>query len=271
MSTIATPPDGVAGLSSGGSLTRTIDRWIYVFMAASFIAYALAGFIPASLEKMAAVEAGQRPPFPLAMHVHASLMGAFLVLLFVQSTLVATGRKQLHQTIGIAGLAIGPALVIVGFILVPTMYNQVWSGMQAAPPEVQAGMAEGLRAFDNIMLMQLRIGILFPIFLAIALLARRTDAGLHKRMMFLSVAPALPAAFDRMTFLPTTLPASPLSPDLYTIAAIAPMLLWDVFRTRTLHKAYVIWFALFLGASLVVHLLWDSEWWHATAPRLVGL
>lgn len=271
MSTVATPPEGVAGLSSGGGLTRTIDRWIYVIMAASFVIYALAGFIPASLDKMAMVEAGQRPPFPLVMHVHAALMGAFLLLLLVQSTLVATGRRQLHQTIGVAGLAIGPALVIVGFILVPTMYQQVWGGMQAAPPPVQAEMQQGLRAFDNIMLMQIRIGILFPIFLAIALLARRTDSGLHKRMMLLSVAPALPAAFDRMTWLPTSLPASPLSPDLYTLAAIAPMLLWDVFRTRTLHKAYVIWLALFLAAALVVHLLWDSAWWHATAPKLVGL
>lgn len=272
MNTFATTPaEGAATAASGGTLTRAIDRWIYVFMAASFIIYALAGFIPASLEKMAAVEAGQRPPFPLAMHVHATLMGAFLLLLFVQATLVATGRKQLHQTIGVAGLAIGPALVIVGFILVPTMYNQVWSGMQAAPPPIQAAMQEGLRNFDNIMLMQLRIGILFPIFLAIALLARRTDSGLHKRMMLLSVAPALPAAFDRMAWMPTTLPASPISPDLYTLMAIAPMLLWDLYRTRTIHKAYVIWFGLFLAASLAVHLLWNSEWWHATAPKLVGL
>ena len=271
MSTVATPPEGVAGLSSGGALTRSIDRWIYVVMAASFVIYALAGFVPASLAKMAAVEAGQRPPFPLAMHVHAALMGAFLLLLLTQTTLVATGRRQLHQTLGVAGLAIGPALVIVGFILVPTMYHQIWSGMQAAPPPVQAAMQEGLRNFDNIMLLQIRIGILFPIFLTIALLARRTDSGLHKRMMLLSVAPALPAAFDRMSWMPTTLPASPLSPDLYTLMAIAPMLLWDLYRTRTLHRAYVIWFALFLAASLFVHVAWNTEWWHATAPKLVGL
>jgi hypothetical protein len=143
--------------------------------------------------------------------------------------------------------------------------------MQAAPPPIQAEMQEGLRNFDNIMLLQIRIGITFPILLAIALLARRTDSGLHKRMMILSIAPALPAAFDRMTWLPTTLPASPLAPDLYTLAAIAPMFLWDVFRTRTIHKAYVIWFAFFLVGAVIVHLLWNTEWWHATAPRLVGL
>ena len=271
MSTFTTSPAESGAHASGGALVRAIDRWIYVIMAVSFITYTLVGFVPDSLMKMELVAAGQRPPFPAVLHVHSILMGAFLLLLLAQTTLMATGRRQLHQTLGIAGLAIGPALVIVGFILVPTMYHQVWGGMQAAPPPIQAEMQQGLRAFDNIMLLQIKIGILFPIFLAIALLARRTDSGLHKRMMILSIAPALPAAFDRMTWLPTTLPASPLAPDLYTLAAIAPMFLWDVFRTRAIHKAYVIWFALFLAAGIAVHLLWDSEWWHATAPKLVGL
>jgi hypothetical protein len=56
--------------------THALDRWIYVITAASFIAIVLAGFIPSSLEKIAAVEAGRRPPFPLVMHLHALLMGA---------------------------------------------------------------------------------------------------------------------------------------------------------------------------------------------------
>jgi hypothetical protein len=272
MSTVVTPvPGDAASSASGSALASAIDRWIYVFMAVSFITYVLVGFVPDSLMKMSLVEAGQRAPFPAALHVHAVLMGAYLLLLLSQTTLMATGRRELHQTLGVAGLIIGPALVVVGFILVPTMYHQVWGGMQAAPPPIQAEMQEGLRNFDNIMLLQIRIGITFPILLAIALLARRTDSGLHKRMMILSIAPALPAAFDRMTWLPTTLPASPLAPDLYTLAAIAPMFLWDVFRTRTIHKAYVIWFAFFLVGAVIVHLLWNTEWWHATAPRLVGL
>ena len=76
--------------SADSSFAQTVDRWIYVFMAASFIAYTLTGFIPDSLAKIAAVEAGQRPPFPLALHAHAVLMGAFLVLLLAQSVLAAT-------------------------------------------------------------------------------------------------------------------------------------------------------------------------------------
>jgi hypothetical protein len=253
------------------SLARAVDRWIYVFMAVSFIAYTLIGFIPDSLAKMAAVDAGQRAPFPLVLHAHAILMGAFLLLLLAQSLLAATGRLQYHRTLGIAGFVLGPALVIVGLTLVPTIYHQVWDAAQSAPPEIRPMIEQGLRVFENIMLLQIRIGVLFPIFLAIAIAARKSDPGLHKRMMFLAVAIALPAAFDRMSWLPTSLPGSALTPELYTILAVAPMFMWDLVRTRTVHKAYVIWALVSLPAAIVVHTLWDSEWWHATARQLVGV
>ena len=256
---------------SDSSFVRAVDRWIYVFMAASFIVYTLTGFVPDSLAKIAAVESGERPPFPLALHAHAILMGMFLLLLLAQSLLAATGRLQYHRALGIAAFVVGPALVIVGLILVPTMYHQVWDAAQSAPPDVRPMIEQGLREFDNIMLIQLRVGVLFPIFLAIALAARRSDPGLHKRMMFLAVVIALPAAFDRMSWLPTSLPGNALTVDLYPLLAIAPMFLWDLARTRTVHKAYVIWALVSLPAAVMVHSLWDSEWWHATARWLVGV
>ena len=42
------------------ALTAFIDRWIYVFMAVMLIALVLIGFVPDSLQIIAAVEAGQR-------------------------------------------------------------------------------------------------------------------------------------------------------------------------------------------------------------------
>ena len=89
-----------SGRAPASSLTRFVDRWIFVLMAAWFIAITLTAFIPSSLEKIAAVEVGMRPPFPMMLHAHAVLMGAFLVLLLVQALLVATGRQQYHQKLG---------------------------------------------------------------------------------------------------------------------------------------------------------------------------
>lgn len=274
MATVA--PGRVAGIRPQDRLSGTpragaVDRWIYVFTAASFVAIVLAGFVPDSLAKLAEVQAGQRPPFPFVLHLHALLMGSFLLLLLAQTILVPTGRCALHRRIGMAAMVIAPAIVVVGFVLVPTIYHSVWSAAQAAPPGAREKLQQTLPILDNIMLMQLRIGILFPLFLAIGLRARAGDAGLHKRMMILATAMALPAAIDRMPWLPTTFPFSPLATDLYTLLAVAPMVLWDIARNRSLHRAYRIWLAVNLPFALAVHSLWGSRWWHAAAPRLMGV
>lgn len=256
---------------TGTPRAHAIDRWIYVFTAASFIVICLAGFIPDSLGKIAAVQAGERPPFPLVLHMHAVLMGSFLLLLLAQTWLMATGRRALHMRLGLLAMVLAPALVIVGFILVPTTYHGLWDAAQAAPPAAREKIQQFISVLENIMLLQIRIGILFPLFLIIGLRARHGQAGLHKRMMILAVAMALPAGIDRIPWLPHTMPVSPLSPDLYTLLAVAPMFLWDVFRNRRVHEAYWIWLAVNIPFAIAVHGLWDTAWWHATARQIMGV
>jgi hypothetical protein len=256
---------------SGTPRAHAIDRWIFVFMAAWFIAIVLAGFIPDSLMKVGMVKAGVRPPFPLVLHMHAVLMGSFLLLLLTQSWLMATGKSANHMRLGMLALVLAPALVVVGFVLAPTMYGQVWQGAQSAPPGIRERLQETLPHLDNILLLQIRVGIVFAILMFIALMARGRNAGIHKRMMFLATAMALPAGIDRITWLPTTLPGSPLAPDLYTLLAVSPMFVWDAVRNRSVHPAYFIWLAVSLPFTIAVHGLWDTDWWHAMAPRIMGV
>jgi len=256
---------------SGTPRAHPIDRWIYVFTAASFIVIVLAGFIPSSLAKIAAVQAGERPPFPLIMHVHAVLMGSFLLLLLAQTTLMATGRREYHMRLGLLAMVLAPALVVVGLILAPTMYHQTLEALQSAPPEAREKLQKALLFSENIKLIQLRNGILFSLFLIVGLRARGRDAGLHKRMMILATVVTLPAGIDRIPWLPKSLPDSPLSPDLYTLLAFSPMFIWDVVRNRYVHKAYWIWLGIALPFTVAVHALWDTEWWHAAARQLMGV
>lgn len=256
---------------SGTPRAHSIDRWIFVFMAVWFIAIVLAGFIPDSLMKIEMVKAGARPAFPMVLHMHAVLMGAFLLLLLAQTWLMATGRSAEHMRLGLVSLVVAPLLVIVGFVLVPTMYHQVWAGAQAAPPEMREQMQAVVRHVENIMLLQIRIGILFPLFLGIALMARGRNAGTHKRMMFLATAMALPAGIDRIPWLPHTLPSNPLSVDLYTLAAVSPMLIWDIIRNRSIHRAYWVCLGAYVPLAVLVHGLWDTPWWHQTARQIMGV
>lgn len=258
-------------LLSGTPRAHAIDRWIYVFTAASFILIVFTGFIPDSVMKIGLVRAGLRPPFPLAMHVHAVLMGSFLLLLLTQTVLVATGRGEQHKRLGLVAMVLVPALVIAGIVLAAVTYHGVWNAAHFGPAATRADMLKRVPVLDNILLLQLRIGILFPLFLAIGLSSRIADPGMHKRLMILGTATALPAAFDRITWLPTTLPASAIASDLYVILAISPMFAWDVLRNHTIHRAYWIWLAAYLPFMALVFSLWDSPSWHQAAPQIMGL
>jgi hypothetical protein len=185
--------------------------------------------------------------------------------------LAATGRIEQHKRLGLAGMVIAPALVIVGLILVPTNYHILWDAVQASTGAVRADKLITLKVWENIMLLQLRVGILFPLFLAIGLKARAGDAGLHKRMMILATAMPLPAGIDRIPWLWSTMPWSPLSADLFTMLAVSPMFAWDVIRNRRVHQAYWIWLGIFLPTSVLMVVLWDTPWWHATARAIMGV
>ena len=191
-------PESRPDLLSGTPRAHAIDRWIYVFTAASFVVITLVGFIPDAIMKVGMVQAGQRPPFPLVMHMHALLMGSFLLL-------------------------------------------------------------------------QSRIGILFPLLLTLGLSARGRDAGFHKRMMILAPAMALPAAIDRMVWLPTTLPVNAIATDFYVLLAVSPMLVWDVVRNGRVHRAYWVFLPIYVAASVVVNMAWDTPGWHATARHIMGV
>ena len=256
---------------SGTPRAHSIDRWIFVAMAVWYIAIVLTGFLPDSFMKVGMVQAGKRPPFPPILHVHAVLMGSFLLLLLAQATMMATGRCEQHKRVGIVAFLFVPALVIAGLLVAPAIYHQVAHAAVAGPPAVRGAMAQRQSELDNILAMQMSVGVMFPLFMAIGLRARAGNSGLHKRMMFLATAVPLAAAFARIQWLPRTLPASPVSSELYIVAAVMPMFLWDVFRNRRVHEAYWIWLAVYVPISVLIALVWDKPWWHATARSIMGV
>jgi hypothetical protein len=274
MATIAGKFDGLNPRSdalSGTERAHAIDRWIFVFMAVWYIAIVLTGFIPDSIMKVGMVQAGQRPPFPLVLHMHAVLMGSFLLILLAQTTLMATGRRAMHMQLGILGMVIGGLLIIVGFVLAPTMYWETWNGLKVAPPAQRAPLQDLLSLKENILLLQGRIGIVFPLLLLIGLRARRVNDGLHKRMMILAPGIAIEAGIARIGWLPTTMPASPIAMDFYLLLAASPMIVWDIVRNRRVHEAYWIAAAIIVPVTIAIEVAWDKPWWHQAAKVIMGV
>src|SRR6478735_11232408 len=172
MATVAEP---LTPLTANNAVIAFVDRWIWVFTAALFVATVLAGFVPDSLAKIAAVQAGARPPFPPILHVHAVLMGSWMTLLLVQTTLMATGRGAWHKQLGMLSLGLAPAIVVAGFILAPTMYRMGWAAAQAAHAPLVHGLPKSMMLQTNIALLQLRGGLGFAICAGIAIWARRRN------------------------------------------------------------------------------------------------
>lgn len=230
-----------------------VDRWIYVAMAALFLVTAVVGFGPRSVEILAGV---RRNP-PLVVHIHAALIVAWLGMLLTQTILVAIGKTAWHKTLGLTSLALGPA-VVAGMVAVT-----IWRFDE----RVSLGQTA---AGANTLLNQSRAILYFAVFLLWAVLRRKADSETHKRMMILTIVPALTAAFSRMPWLPTTAPESPLAPHAYMLLMLAPVLIYDVIRLGRPHSAYLIGLALMLPWMIATELLWNSPWWVATATRLMG-
>src|SRR5262249_7984808 len=158
------------------------------FMAALFVVTVLVGFVPDSIEKIQQVRSGARPPFMGVLHLHAVLMGSWMLLLLAQTTLVATGRAAVHRKLGLVSLGLAPARVITGPALVPATHPGIRSAMQVLPPAQAAGLKRAAAQATFIMLFQIRVGVLFPLLVGLALLARRSDPETHKRLMIIATA-----------------------------------------------------------------------------------
>jgi hypothetical protein len=185
--------------------------------------------------------------------------------------MVATGRCALHKQVGIAAFVLAPALVVVGLILAPTMYHQVWGGAHFGPPEVRKALAPVVPLVENILLLQISAGVMFALFIGIALGARSSRPGMHKRMMFLATVVPMGAAIERMKWLPSAMPHSPWVTTVYLLLAVSPMFVWDLVRNRRVHEAYKLWLAIYLPVVALVNFAWDKPWWHATAERIMGV
>lgn len=244
-----------------------IDRWIFVFMAGWFVVTALAGFVPASIVKINAVMAGERPPFPAILHIHAALMGAWLLLLLGQTWLMATGRRAFHKQLGLASLVLAPAIVIAGILLVQTRFTSL--GTVLAEMDLADASLRRI-ASSGILLEQIRMGIAFSVFVGWALLVRKSDPQVHKRLMILATVYPLLAGIDRWFWLPKNLVDPATFFDLALLIWIAPMCIWDLVRSGRVHKAYLIWLGVGVPLAIPIHYLWGNPWWIETAGSWFG-
>jgi len=188
--------------------------------------------------------------------LHGIAMTAWIIAFVVQSSLIVSGNRKLHMSLGIAGMVLAVFLVIVGATTAvasvhynPEEYKNLWSA----------------RRFLSFMLTNI-LG--FGILAAIGLKFRRRPE-IHRPMMLLATLfVAGPASSFRIPFI-----VGPIIAGIHTIfAPWVPMLILGVFFvmikrliTRTWDRYFIVGLAGMMMACVLQFFVANTAWWYHVA------
>lgn len=133
--------------------------------------------------------------FPLLFHLHGALFTAWMLVLVLQVSLVASRRTAWHRRVGWIGLSLVVPMLVTGFLVaIAAARGQAPLGAAVRAGEltwVNLGITPVQMLFGNLMTM-----LFFGVFAGAGLARRRQPEG-HKRFMALAAIVLLPAAIGR--------------------------------------------------------------------------
>ena len=184
------------------------------------------------------------------LNIHGVVMSGWVVLVAVQSSLIAAHRVRLHRRLGVFGVAWAVLVVILGSV----------TTVHAAQREVRGHTAQAAGVVI-VMALDLLQMLLFAGFVGTAIwLRRRSDY--HKRLMLLTIACMLPDALARLPVSFMTNPVILLGIDGFVVCVGI-----DTVRYRRLHPAFGWGGGLFLVAFNVGLPLVATPAWVTFASR----
>jgi hypothetical protein len=248
-------------------VAREKGRYFYVWMAGACALIAFGGFAPTYWLQLApATFIG--PPL---LHIHAALFSAWTLLLLSQTWLASQGRLEHHRAWGLAGIALGSAMVVVG----------VTAAIYSLNVQLAAGYGDKARGFLLVPLTA--IGLFAGFF--IAAIANINRSEIHKRLIILATLSLLQAALARVFFViatgggpgarPGLGPPPPMAialvPSLVLNLLIVVGMVYD-WRTRGRpHPAWVVGLVAITGVVVLRGPLSETHGWIAFAQSLAHI
>ena len=215
----------------------------------------LMGFVPDAAHRIAT-----RKPYPVIVYFHGAVFVAWLCLLTVQVLLIRSRRVDLHRELGMAGVALYGAMVVLGVTTSAFVDYYLFPTPQSDP------------SFFSIQLADM---LCFTV-LGGAAIAARKDADAHKRLMILATIFIADAGFGRWwapgleKLFGDAFWGSWLQDYLSDFLLVALIGVYDLISRRRLYSAYVLGAVWGLGVEVVGVWLYVSPWWKPVATTLIG-
>ena len=239
---------------NGARARWTREDRFYVGMALALLAAVVLGFARTFFLRP------WFPDFPAPPErffmLHGAAFAAWVLLLVVQPTLVATGRVDLHRAVGRAGAALAAVMVVLGLIGALIAARRATGFVGIPIPGVQ------------FLIIPFGDMLLFGSFVGLAI-ARRDDPQVHKRLMLLGTLNLMAAAIARWPF--AIMQGGPPVFFGITDAFLIPLIIWDLVSRRRLHPV-TLWGGLLIVVSQPLRLvLSGTDAWTGFARWMMAL
>ncbi|HKO97687.1 MAG TPA: hypothetical protein VJU86_11880 [Pyrinomonadaceae bacterium] len=238
-------------MQASPAIVRRRERWFYLGMTVAFVITVFAGFAPTYYLRPAFTSTPLRP----LLHLHGLIFTSWLVLLAIQTTLVAAHRTDLHRRLGVAGAVNAGLMVVVG------MATGIIRAKEGATP---------LPDISPLSFLVIPLGDMFVFaVLVIAGFYFRRRPDVHKRLMMLATIAIMPAAVARLPF--AVMQAGPPAffgfADLFVLACVV----YDLVTLKRVHRATALGGLFIIALQPLRLMIAGTKPWLAFAAWLTSL
>ena len=240
----------VGGSGAGVAFRALLQRRFYFFMSLAIAVIVTYGFhftVGTNLLHPAI-------PRPFLLYIHAATFTAWLAIFIAQTALVTTGNTHLHKRLGLVGIVVGVAVVVVGLSTTVVMTQ-----FHAAHPAPGDDPRFVIVPFNDI--------AAFAGLFRAAIALRRTNCEAHRRLMLMARCALTAAGWGRF-------PAY-LVPDGWFYLGVDALVLLGVGRDlvvmRRVHPAYLYGLpAMVAGQVAALAVIAARPAWWMAAVHAIG-
>lgn len=230
------------------------ERRFYGRMAIMIAVIIFIGFAPSFYLFQMFSYPRPNPSLTVMTMTHGLVFTAWLALFYTQTRLIASGQRDLHKRLGVAGFGLATSMIPIMYF---TAIHAIPRGSHPPIIDAVSWAAVPLLAIPPIALMLLMGWY------------NRMNAQAHKRFMLLATLMMVEPGLSRWPIFPPLMAVHFVTISL-SFATVIPLLLWDRKTIGSLHWATKLGLAAMLFGYFARFAVWKTQAWHNLVAVLPG-